>query len=78
MKLDHLESCRFGFNPPGKSQRDLDFQVWMADVQKSLDRRTGGVVDIDDLSDWSYRDAYDSGRRPEAVAGNVLKDNGWR
>lgn len=49
---------------------DLDFQVWMDDMDEILDDACG-FTHLD-LPDWNYRDAFDAGRTPADCLDEIL------
>lgn len=51
------------------------FGSWMLMVDAILSQTAG--VDSNDLSDWTYRDAFDDEMSPEEAAKEVLVENGW-
>ncbi len=51
------------------------FGSWMLMVDAVLLQTAG--VDSNDLSDWTYRDAFDDEMPPEEAAEEALVENGW-
>lgn len=55
----------------GELKPDTAFNLWMAKVNSALYIRCG--MGADDLPDYTYRDAFDNGDKPDAVANRVIK-----
>ncbi len=57
----------------------VGFENWKAEVNQILENRVG--VGCDDLPDFNYADAYDSGQTPkevgEAVIAEALDSSGF-
>ena len=51
----------------------LTFEQWMDSVDQAVDDSIG--CSVYDLPDFAFRDAYDDGRTPEAVAREVINEN---
>lgn len=54
---------------------DVFFAVWLEVLDRAVQRRVH--VRYDDLEDWGYRDAYDSGMSPKEAAVEMLAAAGW-
>jgi len=54
---------------------DVMFAIWLQALDQVVRRRV--LVRYDDLEDWGYRDAYDSGMSPKDAALEMLEDAGW-
>jgi hypothetical protein len=65
-------AVRLELSPP-KVEQALPFHQWMGRVDKALCATVG--VFSRDISDWSDRDAYDSGMTPQEAAAEALADD---
>lgn len=54
---------------------DATFEQWMREVDSRLSDETGSTSD--DLADYLYYDAYDTGMAPGEVVSEVLYANGY-
>lgn len=50
----------------------LTYEQWKGAVNAAVIRRVG--LSADDLPDWNYRDAYESGMTPLRAAAKVIKN----
>lgn len=49
----------------------MSFQTWMGLVDLLIRQRT--TMGVDDIDDWSYRDAYDRGVTPKQAASRAIQ-----
>jgi len=54
---------------------DVYFAIWLQALNRAVQRRV--LVSYDDLEDWDYWSAYDSGMSPKDAAIEMLADAGW-
>lgn len=52
----------------------LTFEQWLARVNAEVQKRLDGMG-IDDISDWSYRDAYDDDMTPVQAAREAIRES---
>ncbi len=56
-------------------RQEFQYHYWKNELEAILIERCG--CGIDDLPDYSIRDAYDSGEEPEEVADQMLEEAGF-
>lgn len=54
---------------------DVHFALWLHMLNRHVQRRV--LISFDDLEDWDYWSAYDSGMSPKDAALEMLADAGW-
>ncbi len=54
---------------------DMRYEVWLGKVQAVVNAIV--PVDLNDLSDFCYRDAFEAHESPRETARHVLDDNGY-
>ena len=56
-------------------ENDMRYEAWLVDVQTEINKIV--LVDINGLSDFCYRDAFEAHESPRETARNVLDDNSY-
>lgn len=54
---------------------DMRYETWLGRVQTEVNHIV--LVDLNDMSDFCYRDAFEANESPRETARNVLDDNGY-
>ncbi len=51
----------------------MTFEAWKAKVDKAIERKTG--LSADDIEDYGYRDAFESGMTPAEAASEAIANS---